>query len=208
VPKCGGTTVLNCLKSIVPEYIKNIFYGQIVDHKKIDLNDYSVIQGHFGNYPLSKVNNLHTAFLARNPVDRCLSNFSWLMMNQVLDFNENYKDLNSIEKKLKYYLFEDAFYSEHRNLQARHLCNGIENHIFNYKYNFLYLEDKDRLLIEEYKDKMDYIEKSKNWYIKDKNTSFKNAKEQISKLKVLGTTEKVYYFVEEVINLFNSLYKI
>lgn len=202
VPKCGGTTVSVQLRSRIFEYDQLAFYGQVINDKKLDLNNYKIIQGHFGNYPISKISNIDTVFLARNPVDRSLSNFAWLMMNNVFENNINYTMLNSIQEKLKYYLFEDLFYSEHNNLQSRHLCNGIEECVFNYKYNFRYLNTEEKVLIEKYKNNMMYINKTQNWYIQNNNTNYGNVKEQIEKVKILGTTEKVNQFIDEVYILF------
>jgi hypothetical protein len=173
---------------------------------EIDFNEFVYIQSHLGTFPINRTSNLDVACLVRNPVDRQISNFGWLWMTEVIQEKEEYKDLNSIEAKLKYYLFEDDFYFPHRNLQTRAVCNEPKTYIYKYLFEPESLTDQERVLAEQEKNKLYETNRTRSWYLGNENTSLEFAKSQIDSFKIIGVTDHHNDFSEKIIDWFLENY--
>jgi hypothetical protein len=208
IPKCGGMAInlmiydkLN-LNNLEWYPNKRPIINQSVSN--IDFDNFIYIQGHLGTFPIGRTNNLDVACILRNPVDRSISNFSWLWMTETIQNKEEYKNLSSIETKLKYYLFEDEFYFSHRNIQTRFVCNEPDEIIYKYKLNPELLTPEEKQIAEKEKNELMKKNRSQNWYIKNEKTSLEFAKSQIDSFKILGITEKHNDFSEKIINWFEE----
>jgi len=141
-----------------------------------NLSEYDYIQAHLGTYPINSLNNLTVGCMLRDPVDRSISNFLWIY-EKLLKNNKKYSKYKDIKDKLRYYLFDDKFYFDHRNIQARFICNEPTDKVF-YKTN--------------------YKEWSKNWYLKNDKTSFEFAKKQLDSFNFTGTTDNFLFFLKNI----------
>lgn len=197
-PKTGGlaiSVIMMVLRgrqefSVFPNYNPNLGFDPSFD--------YSYIQAHYGTLPVDKNPELDTAILIRDPLDRSVSNFIWLYMENVLTDMEPYKSIDSMEDRLRHYLFEDQTFLMHRNMQTRFLSNGIAEETV----NFLHGTDKTTPIADDTSHPNIYI----HWYIPDNNTSIESAKSQIDRATILGVTDNHDQFTEQVLNWFKSNY--
>lgn len=186
IPKTGGTTVMfNMVNNLVNYEIK-ILEKSIPPFQK-DLSKYNYIHSHIGTYPIETIKNLSKATLVRNPVDRSISNFLWIY-ERLLKFEDKYKNHSNIIESLKYYLFNDEFYTDHKNLQTRFLCNKPSEQVF--------------------AGTVEYKDWSKNWFIENKNTSIEFAKKQIDCFNLINTTENLDIFMSDINTFFTNKYNI
>jgi hypothetical protein len=175
IPKTAGSSIIANVLSNTQEYGIKSLPNKPPPYNK-DLSDYDYIQAHLGTYPIGLIKNLTVGCMLRNPVDRSISNFLWIY-EKLLKDNEKYLKYKTVEDKLRYYLFEDTFYFDHRNIQARFICNNPNDDIFNIT---------------------DYKEWSKNWYLKNENTTFEFAKQQLDSFDFIGTTDNFLAFLKNV----------
>ena len=64
-----------------------------------NFSDYKFISWHFGTTPLQfSIPGLETAVLLREPLERVISNFCWLLMLNQFDFLVSYENLTVLEK--------------------------------------------------------------------------------------------------------------
>lgn len=206
IPKTGGMSISIMIHdqlrgNNIPWYPdqKPILNQSVSD---IDFNEFAYIQGHLGTFPIGRVNNLDVACIIRNPVDRIISNFAWLWMTEVISEKEEYKNFNSIEDKLKHYLFEDEFYFPHRNLQARFVCNEPKAYIYKYLFEPESLTDEEKTLVEQEKNILLETNRTRNWYIGNENTSLEFAKSQIDSFQIVGVTDHHNDFSEKIMDWF------
>ena len=151
-----------------------------------NLSEYNYIQAHLGTYPINKINNLSVACMLRDPVDRSISNFLWIY-ERLLKNNKKYLNYSEMINKLRCYLFEDDFYFEHNNIQTRFICNESNDIVF--------------------EKNIDYKDWSKNWCLKNTNTTFEFAKKQIDSFDIVGTLDNFNYFNSEIEKWFLNNYK-
>jgi hypothetical protein len=197
-PKTGGlaiSVVMMILRgresvSVFPNYNPELGFDPSFN--------YSYVQGHYGTLPVDKNPELDTAILIRDPLDRSVSNFVWLYMENVLTEMEPYRSMDSMTERLRYYLFEDQTFLIHRNMQTRFLSNGIAEETV----NFLYGNDKTTPIADDTSRPNIYI----HWYIKDANTSIELAKSQIDKATILGVTDDHGPFTEQILDWFRENY--
>jgi hypothetical protein len=197
-PKTGGLAIsvigivlrARQTPSVFPNYNPNLGFDPSFD--------YSYIQGHYGTLPVDKNPELDTAILIRDPLDRSVSNFIWLYMENVLTEMEPYKSMDSMLERLRYYLFEDQTFLMHRNMQTRFLSNGIAEETV----NFLHGYDQTTPITDDTSRPNIYI----HWFIPDNNTSVELAKSQVDRATILGITEDHEPFTEKVLAWFRDNY--
>jgi hypothetical protein len=176
IPKTAGTSILaNVMLNTNKTNIK-VLPSYPAPYKK-DLSEYNYIQAHIGTYPIKSIDNLTVGCTLRDPIDRSISNFLWIF-DKLLKDDSKYLRYKNIEDKLRYYLFEDSFYFDHNNIQARFICNEPEEDIFN--------------------KKLEYKKWSKNWYLKNDQTSFDFAKKQLDSFDFVQTTSSVPIILENI----------
>jgi hypothetical protein len=189
IPKTAGMTVAAnfgqfLIKNNIPKYPPSPS-----PHPDIS-NDYAFIQGHLGKYPISRVDNLSVATLVRDPLDRAISNFLYIY-NRVLANREEYINIEKIEDKLRYYLFDDLQYVSHRNIQSKFICSEPESN----KFKDIPTE------IES-----DYNNRSKQWYLKDIPITFDMVKQNIDSFEIVNTTNNIEVFIDRLVSWFNTNY--
>ena len=189
IPKTGGTTVASNFGQFLINNNISKYPPSSPPHSDVS-NDYAFIQGHLGRYPISKVDNLSVATLVRDPLDRAISNFLYIY-DRVLKNREDYSAIETIEEKLKYYLFDDEFYFSHRNIQSKFICLDPGSNKF-----------KDEPTGEE----LEYINRSKRWNLPEKDVTLKKAKSFVDSFEIVNTTRNVNLFINRLIDWFNTNY--
>ena len=82
-------------------------------------------------------------------------------------------------------MFEDEGFLDHNNYQARHICNPTNEVVFQ---NVLEFEKN----IEEIYKKYNFEPGNAfNWFIKNDNTSFENAKNKIESFDIVNTVDSI-----------------
>jgi len=190
IPKTAGMTVAVTLTQFLNQNNLSKYPPTPPPHQDIS-SEYAFIQGHLGRYPISKIENLSVATLVRDPLDRAISNFLYIY-DRVLSSRTEYSSLDTMELRLKYYLFEDPIYISHRNIQSKFICSEPEVNMF-----------KDIPSDQE----SDYLTRSKQWYLKDIDISFELVKENIDNFEIVNTTNKVDNFVQRLVDWFNVNYE-
>ena len=190
IPKTGGLAVRTIAQIL---NLKNILSYPYSPFGIDDYQKFAYIHGHFGIKPLIEYPEIESACLIREPLDRVVSNFIWLLMNNELQEQEPYKNLNSIYEKMRYYLLEDSDYSKN-NLVTRFLSSQIDDDSFRINNVSVYREDGS--LIELNRADM-YKNYYKDWFLED-STSLQIAKNTIDKITILGVTEKHEEFMDKV----------
>jgi len=186
IPKTGGTSIMANVVTNAGVQNLNMLLNPGPPFNK-DLSEYNYIQAHLGTYPINKISNLSVACMLRDPVDRSISNFLWIY-ERLLKNDKKYLNYSEILDKLKYYLFEDDFYFEHNNIQARFICNESNGIVF--------------------EKNIDYKDWSKNWCLKNTDTDFEFAKKQIDSFDIVGTLGDFNYFNNKIEKWFLNNYDI
>jgi len=189
IPKTAGMTVGVNFAQFLKENNLSKYPPSPPPHGDVS-SDYAFIQGHLGRYPISKIENLSVATLVRDPLDRAISNFLYIY-EKVLGHREEYLSLKTIESGLKYYLFEDPFYTSHRNIQSKFICSEPEKNMF-----------KDLPIDGE----SDYITRSKQWYLKDVEITPELVKSYIDEFTIVNTTLNVSLFINRLVDWYNVNY--
>jgi hypothetical protein len=201
IPKTGGlavktlTNVLNS-KGLIAHPSAN---PQPLD----DYSKFAYVHGHFGIKPMIEYPEIQAACLVRDPLDRVVSNFIWLIMNNELQEQEPYVNLSTIYQKMHYYLIEDSDYSKN-NLITRFLSNGIDDDFF--RLNNVSIFRKDGSLIDVDRTEQ-FKEYYKHWFV-DNNTSLEVAKQYLDKIAILGVTEHHDAFMDKIFKWFIDNYNL
>ena len=142
------------------------------------------ISGHLGTYPIEKFPGISTSCLVRNPIEARVSYFNFIHGRNNLDV-PRYRSIENYFDKLKYYLFEDEGFVEHNNYQSRHICNPTDEAVFQSDVEF------ERNLESIYNKYNFELGTAFNWFIKNDNTSFENAKKQIDSFDIVNTVDAI-----------------
>lgn len=218
IPKTGGLSI-QLLKEILVKYnishYPNKYQQGIKDFT--NFKDYKFIAWHFGITPIKNMeNNLDYATMLREPLDRVISNFCWLLMSGYLDYIKSYDGLTVLEK-LKNYLFKDEYYSDHKNYQTMFLSASISDaHLEAYtqeKYDLVgpvsswYKMEYTKYL--EYDDlnkniTLPNLQRSISWHLDLSEISLEVAKNTIDSCTILGTTEDHDLFIAKLFQWFRD----
>jgi len=202
IPKCGGKGFQNLITILE----KNGLSTFNVKSKDFDGYDkYAYVQTHYGSDPMDKYPEIDTACLFRDPLERLISQFAWANMEGIYkqDF-EDYAEEN-IHKLLKYFLFEDEKFVNNNNLQAKFLCNAIDQGIFYIKHISPLMPDGSAVQTE---NPFFYGIHWQEWLISNSKTSLEYAKQQIDKMIIVDTLENYDRFVSNVCNWFKDNYQL
>jgi hypothetical protein len=186
IPKTAGTSIFIDVASNINKDKVSMFINGTPPYKK-DFLKHDYIQAHIGTYPIGLVEDLTVGCMLRDPVDRSISNFLFIY-EKLLKDDDKYLKYEKIEDKLRYYLFDDEFYFDHRNIQARFICNKPKNNIFNEKVN--------------------YKEWSQNWCLENDKTSFEFAKKQLDSFDFVSTTDNFSVFLKNLESWFFENYSL
>jgi hypothetical protein len=190
IPKVGGTSVTAVVRSHLDNRGLGCYPNNFKPPHPKNFDGYAFIDSHLGLYPTLVNPGIEVACLVREPVGRAVSNFLWIY-NSIIIKNEKYMEIDSVENRLKHYLFNDESYSSHKNIQTRFICNSLE----------------DRAIDQSFTD-YTYEEYSKTWFIKNENTSVEKAMQNIDNFSIVGTTCEHKQFVEKVVGWYRNEYKI
>jgi hypothetical protein len=183
IPKVGG---MNISSSVVLN--KNIsIYNTSNIYTVEDFYSAQYVYGHMGITPIKKDPNLSVACILRDPLKRFISNFihSNNVSNSNLNQNKEYAKIKNIEDKLRYYLFEDSFYSTVNNFQSRSIFNEMKEDAF------------DNMFKKNSEKEYEQIEKKDNlWYLSNKTFCFEDIKNIVDSFDIIGTTENHDKFFE------------
>jgi Sulfotransferase family len=206
IPKAGGMSLMATLEPVLRASGLPYFMHRYTDDSCTDLNTCVFLQGHFGLYPLTKNSKFETAILLRDPLDRAVSNFAMLHRMNVLDKSAEYLSLETLEEKLKYYLFEDVLTTNHRNIQSRFMSTSgdysILNIIFDPAANTHKQNEKAKAALQP----SNYSKKARQWFLGDAPLNWESVKSTIDNASILGTTENHNGFVDKVIKWLQNNY--
>jgi len=195
IHKTGGTSVLHNVKDVldkngIPWYPKPEVPQQMIS----DFNRFVYIQRHIGLYPIGKAENLSIACILRDPVERIVSNFAWTFKAYVKD-NPKYLKFNSIDDKLRFYLFEDDDHKSQNNTQTRYLCNSISEELFFDLFNCGPREYHKH-------------NKTNGAFMPDTFTDIELAKHNLSSFNIVGTINNHKNFVQKIHGWFQEKYNL
>jgi hypothetical protein len=201
IPKTGGLAVRTLAELV---YLNGVLsYPSSSGEALFDYSKFGYIHGHFGIKLLQENPNIEVACLVRDPLDRIVSNFIWLLMNNELQNQEPYINLNTMYEKMSYYLFSDTLYSKN-NLVTRFLSNPIDDDSFRINHVSPFREDGSRIELDRKDMFKDYF---KNWFVED-NISLDVAKSTIDNVSILGVTEDHDIFMDKVFQWFIDNYNL
>jgi hypothetical protein len=201
IPKTGGLAV-RTLSEIL--YLNGVLsYPSSSSEPLDDFSKFGYIHGHFGIKPILDYPETEIACLVRDPLDRLVSNFIWLLMNNELQEKEPYSNLSTIYEKMRHYLFEDIEYSKN-NLMVRFLSNPIDDDYFRINHVSIFREDGSLIKLDKEKMFKDYY---KDWFIENKD-SINVAKSYLDKVTILGTTDRHTDFMDKVFQWFIDNYNL
>ena len=183
IPKTAGKSLTSELKS---ELNKNNISSYMSTKYP---NDYPIsnevyISGHFGTYPIENFPGISVSCLVRNPIEARVSYFNFIHGRNDLDI-PRYRSIESYLDKLKYYLFEDEGFFEHNNYQSRHICNPTDEVVFKDPVDF------EKNIDSIYHKHNFELGTAFNWFIKNENTSFDNAKRMIDSFDIVNTIDSI-----------------
>jgi hypothetical protein len=182
IPKTGGINILGKIKinsGVSP------FVG-FSDSSTEQFNSSSFIAGHFGKTPITKNPDISVACLVREPIQRSVSNFihSYITAPQNVKDNEAYKTIDTVLDKLRYYLFQDPYYSTVKNIQSRSIFNNMTNEAFE---NLFKNED------------INIVEKNNNiWYLEDNDFVLEDIINMIDSFDIVETTDNHEMFYNKI----------
>jgi len=199
IPKTGGLgirTISDILfKHGIPTYPSPFQFQGFDQH--------AYLHGHFGTLPIDQNPDIDVACLVREPFDRVVSSFIWLMMQGELQKYEPYASSADMGQLLRYYLFEETQYPVN-NLMTRFLSNGTDPTIFRLMYVSPFWEDGTDIPLKRADVSKDYY---KSWYLTD-NTSLSKAYDTLDRVNLLGTTENHADFTSRVMTWFRDNYNL
>jgi hypothetical protein len=178
IPKTGGTSVSLSISNYLNEAGLSFYPNKRPPHDP-NLDSYAYIGAHMGRNPIELIPNLSVGCLLRDPILRSISNFLWIKKT-ILD--EKYKDVISIEDKLRKYLFDDLDYMEHYNIQTRFICNK-----------------------QLFSEPFDYKIWSQNWYLEN-NLDLNFAKSELDSFDIVGVQDNHRTFTLKVHDWFDKNY--
>lgn len=183
VPKTAGKSLTSELKS---ELDKNNISSYMSTQYPNDypISNETYVSGHFGTYPIEKFPGISVSCLVRNPIEARVSYFNFIHGRNDLD-TPRYRSIESYLDKLKYYLFEDEGFFAHNNYQSRHICNPTDEVVFQ---NVLEFEKNIDAIYKKYDFELGT---AFNWFIKNDNTSFNNAKKQVESFDIVNTVDSI-----------------
>jgi hypothetical protein len=183
VPKTAGKSLTSELKS---ELDKNNISSYMSTQYPNDypISNETYISGHFGTYPIENFPDISVSCLVRNPIEARVSYFNFIHGRNDLD-TPRYRSIESYLDKLKYYLFEDEGFFAHNNYQSRHICNPTDEVVFQ---NVLEFEKNIDAIYKKYEFELGT---AFNWFIKNDNTSFNNAKKQVESFDIVNTVDSI-----------------
>jgi hypothetical protein len=183
IPKTAGRSLSSELKS---ELDKNDISSYISTQypNEYPISDEIYISGHFGTYPIEKFTGISVSCLVRNPIEARVSYFNFIHGRNDLD-TAKYRSIDSYLDKLKYYLFEDEGFLDHNNYQSRHICNPTDEVVFDDVNKF------ERNIQEIYRSYDVELGSAFNWFIKNDNTSFSNAKKMLDSFDIVNTVDSI-----------------
>jgi hypothetical protein len=182
IPKTGGMNILGKIKvnsTIVP------FVGSS-DSATEQFTSSNFIAGHFGKTPITKNPDISVACIVREPIQRSVSNFihSYTNAPQNVKDNEAYTTLDTMLDKLRYYLFQDPYYSTVKNIQSKSIFNNMTNEAF------------DNLFKSEGRN---IIEKNNNiWYLEDSPFVLEDVINMIDSFDIVETTDNHEIFYNKI----------
>jgi hypothetical protein len=154
--------------------------------------------------------------MLREPLDRVVSNFSWLLMAGYLDYIKSYDGL-SVPEKLRHYLFEDDYYSDHKNLQTKFLSASISDLDLDTYFRGKYFlagpgETWDKVEQTKYLEvdylqtvrNLSYLQRTSSWHLNLSETSLDVAKNTIDNCSILGFTEDHEEFLSKIFQWFRD----
>jgi hypothetical protein len=188
IPKTGGTSVNDQIeKSLIENNIK--IYPPTSPPHKNNINEYNYIKGHFARYPIKEIKDLDVACLFRNPIDRAISTFLFIY-DKTLYANPEYKKIPNFVDKLRYYLFEDDYYVNHRNIQSKFVCT-------------------EPTIIKINNESNSWYKKINNsWGLENNEITFDLAKTFVDEFKIIGITENHKEFMYKIKKWFLLNYNI
>jgi hypothetical protein len=190
IPKTGGVSVSKQLAdSFIETKIKKYSPSQTL-HKD-NMNEYSYIAGHLGRYPIEKIDNLDVACLFREPVIRSISTFLYIY-DRFLYASPEYLKFDNFIDKVKYYLFKDEQYVNHRNLQTL----------------FISSTPKITTSIDKFNNNVWRKETNALWGFESNALDLEVAKKHIDSFKIIGTLEKHSEFMQEINTWFLENYEV
>jgi hypothetical protein len=195
VPKNAGQTVIKTVSTALRFKEIKHYTNSIPPHYGI-LNDNVFLAGHFGTYPIEKLNGFSVACVFRDPLKRVLSNFNYIY--PILTEREEYYKINSFADRLRYYLFHDKNFELHKNVQARFICNPAQDKVFEMNQ---YVEHNDRDTAAKHL-------MQEHWFVKNDKTSLEFAKKQIDSFNIVGTLEKYEDFCNQLYGWFDKNYNV
>jgi hypothetical protein len=206
IPKCGGLALQSLRSPLNDNGLANFSFGHPAGFT--GYSSYAYIQAHLGTAPIG-TEGVDTAILVRDPLERSISNFLWFANRGVFSEDPVFSTLTSVVDKLRYYLFHSKKYEAHQNLQARFLCNGVPDSIFNLVYLPGLSEnqqaERDAAAAELGID-VSYPRQMVDWYISNDNTSLDTAKATLDAVAILGVTDAHADFTAKVFDWFIENY--
>lgn len=195
IPKNAGQTVIKTVSTALRFQDIKHYTNSIPPHHG-NLNDNVFLAGHFGTYPIEKLDNFSVACVFRDPLKRVLSNFNYIY--PILMERQEYQAINSFADRLRYYLFHDPNFKLHKNVQTRFVCNPAQDIAFELEE---YSKETNRDLIA--KGLM-----QKHWFVENDKTSLDFAKIQVDSFDILGTVDNYGDFCNRLYGWFYENYNI
>jgi hypothetical protein len=192
IPKTGGVAT-NIISQLLEA--KGLYCYPGISKTERPYQDYAYIHGHFGTQPVEQYPSIEVACLVRDPIDRSISSFLWMLKRGTFDKKEAYSNDLSIIEKLRYYLFEDAEFSENKNLMTRFLSNPVDTERFH-------------TVPASYQRSGSLKGGVIDWNIRNSNTSVDSAKLTLDKASILGTTDNFDQFIEKIFVWFLQNYDV
>lgn len=199
IPKTAGKYISKNIKDSLDKSNLKYFISTETPNDKNFL-DKTYISMHAGTYPIDQIPGLNVATIIRNPIEARLSYFNFVY-DRFLYNRKEYQELDSIYKKLKFYLFEDTNMEIHNNFQSRFICNPADEKSFSV-VNF-YLKDGVEMMKPFYKEG-----KAFDWFVKNSNTSKEKVFENLKRFEIVNTLDNIDLFEKNISKWFIDNYKV
>ena len=196
IPKCGGL-VLDVLAQVLNKHNVATYTAKNV-LEYTSFSDYSFVSWHFATTFID-TENTDTACILRDPVDRAVSNFLWLTRIQVLRHRQGFyvQEGLSMLDRLKYYLFEDTFYTEHKNIQTKFLSSKVSQLAIDNYYQKL---NPDTFTYEDDIEHFSNINRTRNWFLDDSTPSLEIAKATLDRCKIVGVVDDHESYISQILD--------
>ena len=191
IPKNGGTTMIKTISTALKFAGVKHYTNSIPPHSD-DLNDNVFLSGHFGTYPIDKLNGFDVACIFRDPVERLISNFNYIY--PMLYEREEYLKLPGVPERMRYYLFDDPNFLYNKNIQTKFICNSANDIIFG----------KSEEYSDEYRDKYAKHLMTRDWFLENNKTNIDFAKSQLDSFNIVGTLDNYGHFAEKMYDWVNN----